>query len=106
MISNSHSLQYLLTIKVANFGIVILLQHALQNVEQNVARLVVMVRRGAVMAVIVVEGDARLLLDLFFVLVGQHLLEVLRPCHEEDELIEFNITRALMQESIKLSAKF
>ena len=49
-------LQYLLAVKIANFCIIVLLQNPLQNVKQNVTRLVivVVVTMVSMMALVVV----------------------------------------------------
>ena len=49
-------LQYLLTVKIANFCIIVLLQNSLQNVEQNVTGLVIVMLGpgGSMMAMLVV----------------------------------------------------
>ena len=114
-------LQYLLTVKIANFCIIVLLQNSLQNVEQNVTGLVIVMLGpgGSMMAMLVVviqslveytenlKGhspyslryepfpDTSLLFNLLLILIRKHLLKILWPCHEENELVELNVSCTL-----------
>ena len=54
-----------------------------------------MVCVGMVSGAVVIHSDTSLLLDFLFILVRQHLLQVLRAGHEENELVELNVAGSL-----------